>query len=110
MSDYPASKIRRLEDGPREFCDTKGCEAPPVFQMGFKIWAKGYTKKSTPLRCETSLFLCDPCARALPIGVLLPDAGWKMIRDATMARGAAEPDRASAEIELIPILGLGARL
>lgn len=97
------------EDRPRPTCDRKGCPRPPEWRIGFKVWAKGYDKSSTPLSAEIGMFLCDPCGRETKPEDLVTDEGWAMIVGACRARRVAEPDRASIEVTLLPILGLEGR-
>lgn len=95
------------DNQPRPTCDTKGCEKPPVWQMGLKIWAKGYAKSGTPIECEIGLFLCDADARATTVENLLTDKAFAALEAAARFHRKAAPDRASAVVVRLPILNLG---
>jgi len=100
--------IQNVKDmNPRPTCDRKDCPRLPSWQVGLKIWAKGFPRTpSTAIHCEIGLFLCDPCGRDTKPEDILNDASFELLERAARINGKAEPDRSSAKVELLPILRL----
>lgn len=85
------------------FCNHKGCGKPARWGLRMKVWAKGYSKDTTPLEMALSLKVCDDHRNEIdPKTFWLPETK-AMITGALEILGKAEPDFSSTEFYWEPI-------
>lgn len=60
-------------------CSRQDCIAPAKWQPGWRAWAKGYPKSSTPIVSYMGLGLCDGHKEDTTIEDLVTPEGAKMV-------------------------------
>lgn len=84
-------------------CSHRECSKKATHHIGFRAWAKGFPKSSTPFTAAISLTLCHAHAIEATKDVedVITDEGWGQICAMVAQTGKVMPDRASVELYTI---------
>jgi hypothetical protein len=86
-------------------CNLEGCDRDASLQIGFKVWAYGFTKASAPLTMLLGLACCKRCKHKVKVEHFVTEEGKAQINALVRAAGRMQPDFASAELHFDPIVG-----
>lgn len=78
-------------------CNREGCENTATAQVGFKVWAQGYPKSSTPLTGLLGLAVCDEHQDIDPKTFFVPES-IALINNQLLLMGRLPADFTRAEI------------
>lgn len=85
-------------------CEVKGCDMPATWQLGVKLWARGYARRpGNCARMKAGVVVCDHHKEhPHPVIELFPPSGQDQIRAVFKGLGRAEPDFQTAEWDFYP--------
>lgn len=84
-------------------CGIKDCPNDAGWQVGFKVWARGYPKTSTPLKGLIGLAVCDEHRNIEAATFFLPETIARF-NQRIVALGKAEADFKNAEMTYEPLI------
>ena len=85
-------------------CNREGCEHLAKWQVGFKAWAKGHSRTSTPLEGLMGLAVCDEHKGGVTAASLFSPLSTASLDRAFLAAGKAPADWQRAQITFTPLI------
>lgn len=79
-------------------CNRKGCANKARWQIGFRVWARGHPKTSTPLSALAGIAVCEDCKGSAEVSDFMMPEGVAMLNNALAQRGKAPVDPSTAEL------------
>lgn len=79
-------------------CNKIGCRNDASSQVGFRAWAQGFSKETTPIDSYLSLAVCDVHKKEITVDDITTPQGRTLLNNRLTAIGKCALDFSTAEV------------